>query len=142
KTRNGATITLYYDVQTPRPVDHLYRIQGTKGIYTEDKLYLEHFERKKWYDADSYQDEYDHPNWKKHGAVAINSGHGGSDYMCMLDFITAVRNKSEVPIDVYDAATWSVITEMTETSVRNKSQAVDFPDFTKGKWKTRKPAPI
>jgi hypothetical protein len=37
-------------------------------------------------------------------------------------------------MDVYDAAAWSVITPLSEQSVANRSAAVDFPDFTRGKW--------
>ncbi len=67
---------------------------------------------------------------------------GGSDYLCFRDFVEAVRNRTEVPIDVYDAASWSIITKLTEESVGNRSQPVDFPDFTRGKWETRKRLPI
>jgi predicted dehydrogenase len=145
KTHNGISITLYYDSQLPRPVDFIWRVQGTKGIYsgTLDKLYLDHFKPShQWQDADKYMDKYDHPNWKKYSEVARSTGHGGSDYLCMLDFVKAVRNREEVPIDVYDAATWSVITEMSETSVNSKSKSVDFPDFTRGKWATRESKPV
>jgi hypothetical protein len=45
-------------------------------------------------------------------------------------------------MDVYDAASWSVISPLSEKSVANKSQAVDFPDFTRGKWKTNQPLGI
>ena len=39
--------------------------------------------------------------------------------------------------DVYDAAAWSAVTGLSELSVAKRSRPVDFPDFTKGKWKTR-----
>ncbi len=39
-------------------------------------------------------------------------------------------------LDVYDAATWSSIAVLSEKSVADRSRPVDFPDFTKGKWKT------
>jgi hypothetical protein len=42
-------------------------------------------------------------------------------------------------VDVYDAATWSVIVPLSEQSVASKSAAVDFPDFTRGKWKNPRP---
>ncbi|MFC4871043.1 Gfo/Idh/MocA family protein [Negadavirga shengliensis] len=145
KTNKGITVTLYYDCQTPRPVDFIWRIQGTKGIYsgTLNKIHLEDRSRPhQWEETSAYVQEYDHPNWKKEGELAKSHGHGGSDYFCMLDFVQAVRNRTEVPIDVYDAATWSVITALTESSVNHKSQAVDFPDFTRGKWKSRIPHPI
>lgn len=145
KTHSGITITLYYDTQNPRPIDFIWRVQGTKGIYsgTLDKLHLEdRSPDHQWEDASKYVDEYDHPNWKKYAAVAKGSGHGGSDYLCMLDFVKAVRNRSEAPIDVYDAVTWSIITELSEKSVNDRSRPIDFPDFTKGKWKSREPMQI
>ena len=146
QTNNGITITLYYDPQTPRPYDLIYRIQGTKGIYsgTMDKIYLEDLspQSHQWEDVDKYLKEYDHPLWKEHGTKAESSGHGGSDYLCFRDFAEAVRNRTEVPVDVYDAASWSIITKLTEESVNNRSRPVDFPDFTKGKWQNRKPRAI
>ena len=76
------------------------------------------------------------------GTIAESSGHGGGDYLCFRDFVEAIRNRTQTPIDVYDTATWSIITKLTEESVANKSKAVDFPDYTKGKWQTRKPLTI
>jgi hypothetical protein len=32
--------------------------------------------------------------------------------------------------------------ELSERSARNRSRPVEFPDFTRGLWKTRKPLPI
>lgn len=42
-------------------------------------------------------------------------------------------------MDVYDLATWYSITPLSEKSVEKKGQIVDIPDFTKGKYKNRKP---
>lgn len=143
QTHNGITVTLYYDTKTPRPIDWIYRVQGTKGIYsgTLNKIYLEDSSPipHQWEDINSYLEKYDHPLWKKYHSQAFNSGHEGSDYLCMRDFIEAVRKGEESPIDVYDAATWSIISKLTQESVANKSRPVDFPDFTQGKWKNRKP---
>ena len=36
--------------------------------------------------------------------------------------------------DVYDAAEWSCITELSELSVRQGSIPVEIPDFTRGNW--------
>jgi hypothetical protein len=80
--------------------------------------------------------------WKELGEVARNYGHGGGDYIEMHQFIKAVRNRTQTPQDVYDAATWSVISALTEKSVANKSASVDFPDFTRGKWMTNPPIQI
>jgi hypothetical protein len=42
-------------------------------------------------------------------------------------------------MDVYDAAAWSAITPLSEESIRKSNAAIDFPDFTRGQWKNRKP---
>ena len=143
QTHDGITVTLYYDTSTPRPFDCIYRIQGTKGIYsgTLDKIYLEDFAPKadQWEEIDAYQEKYDHPLWKKYGSIAAASGHGGGDYLCFRDFVQAIRNRTETPIDVYDTATWAIISELSQQSVAGRSRLVDFPDFTRGKWQTRKP---
>lgn len=54
-------------------------------------------------------------------------------------FLEAVRMKSQTPIDVYDSVTMSVITPISEASIAKGSAPVPVPDFTRGKWRTRKP---
>ena len=39
-------------------------------------------------------------------------------------------------------APWSSIAVLSEQSVADRSRPVDFPDFTKGKWKTTPPIKI
>jgi hypothetical protein len=45
-------------------------------------------------------------------------------------------------MDVYDAAAWSAISQLTERSVAHGSRPIDVPDFTGGRWKTRSPLRI
>ena len=40
---------------------------------------------------------------------------------------------------MYDLATYSSIVELTEKSVNTRSAVVEFPDYTRGGWKTAKP---
>jgi predicted dehydrogenase len=146
RTHNGLTVTLYHDTQTPRPYDLIFRVQGTEGIYsaTLNKIYIEGKSPAKdqWEDIAGYDKKYEHPMWKDLGETAKSYGHGGGDYIELHQFIKAVRNRTQTPQDVYDAATWSVISALTEQSVSNKSKPVDFPDFTQGKWMTNLPIQI
>ena len=139
-------MTLYHDTQLPRPYDLILRVEGTDGIYsgTLDKIYIEGRSPLKgrapvWEDLEPYYTQYEHPLWKKLVQPAKQYPHGPADFIELLQFVNAVRNKTPTPIDVYDAATWSVITPLSEQSVASKSAAVDFPDFTRGKWKTARP---
>jgi len=38
-------------------------------------------------------------------------------------------------MSVYDAAALSAVTPLSEWSVANGSLPVDFPDFTRGRWR-------
>lgn len=146
RTENGVTVTLYHDTQLPRPYDLILRVQGTEGIYsgTLDKIYIEDKSPKPhtWEEIEPYYEKYEHPIWKTLGPTARNYGHGGGDYITLHQFVKAVRNRTQTPIDVYDSAVWSVITPLSETSVASKSAPVDVPDFTRGKWKTVRPIEI
>ena len=57
----------------------------------------------------------------------------------MNRLVEALRSGFAPDCDVYDAATCSSITVLSEMSVADRSRPVDFPDFTKGKWKTTPP---
>jgi hypothetical protein len=92
-----------------------------------------------WEEMDAYLEKYDHPLWKKHGAYAEGSGHGGMDFFVDNAFVEIVKRKLEAPLDAYDAAAWSAITPLSELSIENNGAAQDFPDFTRGRWMKRKP---
>ena len=147
RTVNGQTITLYYDTRLPRPYDLIYRVQGTKGIYsaTLDQIYIEGRSPKRntWEPIDEYYRQFEHPLWKAWGQKALaRGGHGGADWMTIYRLIRALQTGIAPDIDVYDAATWSCITELSERSVAHRSGPVDFPDFTRGRWKTCSPIGI
>ena len=61
------------------------------------------------------------------------------DFLEDYRLVEALRCGIVPDFDVYDAATWSSIAVLSEKSVADRSRPVDFPDFTKGKWKTMPP---
>ena len=149
-TEKGVTVTLNHDTQLPRPYSDsgdtriplmVQRLQGTEGIFfgSLEKVYIDgRSPEHKWEDAAPYYEQYEHFLWKALGEAARSSSHGGEDYVELHQFVRAVRNKIQTPVDVYDAATWSAIVPLSEQSVASKSAAVDFPDFSRGKWKTQR----
>ncbi|HEY5748522.1 MAG TPA: Gfo/Idh/MocA family oxidoreductase [Chryseolinea sp.] len=145
---NGETILLTHDTSLPRPYNLGFRVQGTNGLWQdfhagEPEAGFIHFEDKsphhKWEDPKPYLEEYDHPLWKKYSALSTESGHGGMDFFVDNAFIECIKRDVEFPLDVYDLATWYAITPLSEKSIQEKGQLQEIPDFTKGKWKTRKP---
>ena len=144
KTVKGKSIVINYDMQLPRPYDNRWMIQGTRGIYNEQRnsVYLtaKSPQYHQWESFDPYQEEYEHSWWKAMKDQAGNFSHGGTDYLELKMFVEAVRNKTQTPIDVYDSVIMSVIGPLSEVSIAKGSAPVKVPDFTRGKWKTKKPA--
>ena len=64
------------------------------------------------------------------------------DYLEDRRLIDALAAGATPDMTVYDAAAWSAIAPLSERSVANRSAAVDFPDFTRGQWKTTPPLTI
>ncbi len=141
-TSNGESITLSHDTNLPRPYSLGFRVQGTNGIWMDvnKSIYLEgKSPAHKWEAADSYLKEYDHPLWKRYESEASGAGHGGMDFFVMNAFIEAYKRKEAMPLDVYDHASWAAITCLSEQSIAQGGEPQSFPDFTDGKWMTRKP---
>ncbi|MCQ4167317.1 Gfo/Idh/MocA family protein [Tahibacter harae] len=140
---NGETILLSHDTSLPRPYSLGFRVQGTRGLWMDlnDGIYIEGQSRKphEWDAAAPWLEKYDHPLWRRFAADARDSGHGGMDFFVINAFIEALRRAEPMPIDIYDAVTWSAITPLSEQSVANGNRTVDFPDFTDGEWEKRKP---
>jgi predicted dehydrogenase len=140
---NGETILLQHDTNLPRPYSLGFRVQGTeglwmdvnKGVYIQDKSAKSH----QWDEAKQWLDKYDHPLWQRWSKDATGAGHGGMDFFVVHAFIESIKRKTPTPLDVYDAATWSAITPLSERSVEMGNQTIEFPDFTSGQWMYRKP---
>lgn len=139
KTKNGKTIVINYDMQLPRPYANRWMVQGTMGVYDEEKnsIYLvdKSPDYHLWEPWKPYEEKYLHKWWGKGNEIG---GHGGTDFIMLREFINAVRSKSQTPLDVYDSMVISAIIELSGISIQKK-KPVSFPDFTKGNWKNRKP---
>ncbi len=61
------------------------------------------------------------------------------DFYVLNAFVESVKRKAPPPLDVYDAATWSVITPFSEQSIAEGGEPKALPDFTKGRWILRQP---
>jgi hypothetical protein len=147
KTKRGRTIMVQWDEQLPRPYTRHNFIQGTKGAWGgfPDRLAIEGDGKsaESWIQGDDlkpWYEKYEHPLYKRMGEESKrNGGHGGMDFLMLWRIIYCLRNGIPLDQDVYDAAAWSVVTPLSEVSVANRGRSMDFPDFTRGEWKTRKP---
>lgn len=154
KTNRGKTILIQHNVYTPRPYDRLYQLTGTEGF--ANKYPIQGFTLKEenipsdvipdHEDLDSHgfvpgdiRDSllvaYKHPIAKDIEEKAKQvGGHGGMDFIMDYRLIYCLQNGLPLDQDVYDAAEWSCLGELTAASIENNGLRVKFPDFTRGDW--------
>lgn len=155
RTQKGKTIELQHNVYTPRPYDRLHQLTGTKGFankYPTQGILLdsdiiesgniapdhENLSSHKFLPQDVYDalmEKYRHPIQKKLMEMAKKvGGHGGMDFIMDYRLIYCLNNGLPLDQDVYDAAEWSCIGELSAASIENNSMPVAIPDFTRGDW--------
>ena len=143
KCARGETVLLTHDCSLPRPYSRAQRVQGTKGLWMEDKnaVHFGDFEGERWAPMSEYLEKYDHPVWRDFINDGVRGGHGGMDYLIQRAFVEAIQAGRQTPIDVYDSVAWMAITTLSEDSIACGSAPVPFPDFTNGKWIRQRPSP-
>lgn len=146
----GQTILLTLDTTLPGVYDRALIIKGTKGMYNQSANYavLDGEEREeKWTgienttallnSAAKYEEKYLPDYWKNITEEQRKVGHGGMDLFMLQTFFDALENGDEMPLDVYDAASWMSVVCLSEQSIALGGVPVAIPDFTKGKWLIR-----
>lgn len=154
QTENGKTIHLQHNVVTPRPYSRMYQLTGTEGFankypsssYTfrpdnvsNDVPNHENLNAHGSVPEDvkkALMDKYKHPIHKELEETAKKvGGHGGMDFIMDYRLVYCLHNGLPLDQDVYDAAEWSSMGELTRISIENNSMPVEVPDFTRGGWK-------
>ena len=148
---DGSLISLKLDTSLPRAYSREFTISGTKGLFSvpdqvvlTDEMEFNHELEIKEYtgnNKDIYEENL--PTvWRNITQEQIEAGHGGMDTLTLQAFFGAALSGEEMPIDVYDAASWMAITCLTEASIANGGMPIDIPDFTNGKWVLREPKDV
>ncbi|MBQ7761817.1 MAG: Gfo/Idh/MocA family oxidoreductase [Clostridia bacterium] len=152
KCANGESMMLKLDTSLPRSYNREFTVRGTKGMYEQvsNSVYfdgqpeywssVEYFEKYK-NSAEKYKSMLPDA-WKDITKEQLDAGHGGMDYVELREFIDRLKSGEEMLIDVYDAASWMVITALSESSIAEGGKPMQIPDFTRGKWLEREPVDV
>ena len=138
RTAKDKTIVLQHDISSPRPYSRNYLVSGTDGFVENRTTVLFAFSANgnktlSAAETDELLDKYEHPFYRQTGELARKvGGHDGMDFIMYSRLIHCLRNGLPLDMDVYDAAEWSSIVELSSVSVTNGSVPVKIPDFTRG----------
>jgi predicted dehydrogenase len=139
-TEKGRTILLQHGIALPRPYSRSFLLSGTKGYvqkypapfmaFAPDTSDILSGER-----CAALTEEHKHPfveAYKERGVEIC--GSRWIDFLMDSRLIYCLRNGLPLDMDVYDAAEWSSLVELTEKSALAGGAPVEIPDFTRGEW--------
>ena len=154
QTDRGQTIHIQHDVMNPRPYSRMYQLTGTEGFANKYP-----FEGYAFSSVEDFDGMPDHENLSGHSFVPEDvkaalmakykhpiqveteetarkvGGHGGMDYIMDYRLVYCLLNGLPLDQDVYDAAEWSAMGELSRLSIEHNSMPVEYPDFTRGAWR-------
>lgn len=140
-TEQGRTILLQHCIALPRPYSRSFMLSGTEGYaqkypqpvmaFAEDSEHLIVGD-----ECRAMVEQYRHPfvaEYEERGRELC--GRRWIDYVMDSRLIYCLRNGLPLDMDVYDAAEWSSLVELTERSAATGGAPVEIPDFTRGAWR-------
>ncbi len=149
---NGETMLLRLDTSLPRSYNREFTVRGTKGMYEQSSNSVFFDGQCEYWSGIEYIDNYKNSaekfsnllptQWRDITEEALAAGHGGMDYIELREFIDRLKSGEEMMCDVYDAASWMVITCLSEKSIKEGGAPQTIPDFTRGLYKTRPPMDV
>lgn len=139
-TEKGHTILLQHGIALPRPYSRSFLLSGTKGYiqkypapyaaFAPDTTDVLSGER-----CLALAEEHKHPFVKAYKERGVEiCGSRWIDFLMDSRLIYCLRNGLPLDMDVYDAAEWSSLVELTEQSAVAGGVPVEIPDFTRGEW--------
>ena len=154
KSVEGKTIMVQWDETSPRPYTRHNMVQGTLGILAgfPTRVALDggvpgvtknHHRWAQGEQLDALFETYEHPLYKRIGALAKKmGGHGGMDFLMLYRIVECLRNGLPLDQNVYEGALWSAVSPLSEASVAQDGMPQKFPDFTRGNWQNTQPLEI
>ena len=138
RMEKGGLVKIRVDMISNRPHAMMnYQLQGTDGCYEsarapgeKNRIWLRAKcdDPDKWLDLAELEEEFLPAKWREAGDAARKAGHGGGDYLEILDFVDAVKGTRAVPIGIHEAMDMSLPGLVSQQSVREGGRWIDVPD--------------
>lgn len=139
KTVQGRLIRIRLDMLSERPAALNYELQGTRGCYESvrhehlgaGKLYLKRSgdSKQQWSDLYEAGEPYVPDIWRRTPESILGaSGHGGSDFVMMTDFLDALTEGRPSPLSIHRALDMTLPGLISQQSIARGGEWLEVPD--------------
>jgi predicted dehydrogenase len=138
KTVCGALVKIRVDMLSERPHAMTnYCLQGTKGCYESARSHGERHriwladlcaDKNTWLDLDDLEEEYMPEVWRNPPEEAMRAGHGGGDYLQVVDFVRSIIDGTHCPIGIHEAMDMTLPGLVSQASIAAGGAWIDVPD--------------
>jgi len=138
KTTKGGLVKIRIDILSDRPHAMAnYVLQGTDGAYESARAPGEpnrvwvrelHGAPHEWHDLKELEEDFTPQAWREHGDAAEKAGHGGGDYLEVLDFVNACLGKAPPPVGVHEAMDMTLPGLVSQQSIAQDGAWLPVPD--------------
>jgi hypothetical protein len=145
QTARGALIKIRVDMlsERPHPMTVFYALQGTKGCYESarspqerHKVWLTDLspDVNAWMDLAELERQYTPDMWRDLPEAALRAGHGGGDYLEVVDFVRSIVDKAPCPVPgapgpgIHEAMDMTLPGLLSQASIAAGGAWMEVPD--------------
>ena len=138
RMEKGGLVNIRLDMLSNRPHNMTYySLQGTEGCYESPrgfgdghKVWIKprHEDPNEWHDLAEFEEEFLPEKWLRPSEEALQSGHWGGDYYVVAEFLDAILEDRDPPIDVHSAMDMSLPGLVSQQSIAEGSVWLGVPD--------------
>jgi predicted dehydrogenase len=138
KMVSGGLVKVRVDMLSERPHSMSnYSLQGTKGCYEsarsrggQPKIWLEGVcdDKHTWINLMELESEHMPEMWRSPSEEALKAGHGGGDFLEVMEFVNTIVDGTPCPIGIHGAMDMTLPGLISQASVMQEGQWMDVPD--------------
>jgi len=138
RMERGGLVQIRLDMLSDRPHNlTFYTLQGVDGCYEsprgfgdDHKIWLRsvHGAEMKWHSVKELEEKYLPTHWLKPPEEALKAGHWGGDYWEVMDFVSAIIEDRQPPIDVHRSLDMTLPGLVSQQSILEGGRWLAVPD--------------
>jgi predicted dehydrogenase len=140
KMASGGLVKVRVDMLSERPYGLNYTLQGTEGAYESARsrdevnrvwIRSQSVERERWLRLTDFEDEFLPEWWRKNSRAAEATGHDGSDFFVLLDFVSTITGNKQpgmCKLGIHEAMDMTLPGLVSQQWIAQNGVWLDVPD--------------